>query len=237
MPPFFVTPIMSRLMNQPGFLIIDDHPMVLDALQATLLKAFPQSVVDAASTVRDAKALLAAPSRHDVVLVDLRMPDAEGRDALTSIKGALRKQRVIVVSATSDAGVVSHARHLGASAFIHKSASRDAIVEAVHKVLAGGESFPALPAEAPMAGPAQTREIAAPDLAARVRELTPAQLGVLKLVCGGMLNKQIAHELSIGESTVKSHITSILKKLGVHSRTQAVLVMQRIRAYTAQHDA
>jgi len=223
-------------MSNPGFLIIDDHPLVLDALQATLLKAFPASRVDVASTLGEARSLLVNAKRYDVVIVDLRMPDADGQDGLTAIRASLQRQRIIVVSALGDPSAVAHARSLGASAFIHKSALRDEIVASIRTVLAGGESFPATPANAPTSRPPGARP-ADGDLALRVRELTPAQYGVLKLICDGKLNKQIAHELSIGESTVKSHITSILKKLGVHSRTQAVLVMQRIQLSRSPHDA
>jgi len=220
-------------MTNPGFLIIDDHPLVLDALQATVLKAFPESEVDVANTLQQAQALLSGRGHYDMVLVDLRMPDAEGRDGFSSIRASLKQQRVIVISATGDQGAIAHAKQLGASAFIHKSASREAIVAALRSVLAGGESFPAMPEDVASGHPTSKTDA---DLAARVRELTPAQLGVLRLICDGKLNKQIAHELSIGESTVKSHITSILKKLRVHSRTQAVLVMQRIKQQNVHHE-
>ena len=101
-------------------------------------------------------------------------------------------------------------------------------------MLDGGQSFPASNGEQPSSTARSNNQAI---LHSRIRELTPAQFGVLKLICEGKLNKQIAHELSIGESTVKSHITSILKKLCVHSRTQAVLVMQQIRLHEVRLDA
>lgn len=221
-------------MAELAFLIVDDHPLVLDALQATLQREFPRADIAMASTIAAALSAIESTGRFDLVLADLRMPDAEGYSGLMRIRKSMQKQRLIVISAIQDPGVIEHARSLGASGFVHKSARREEIVAAVRSVLAGGTSFPVSALEqAPEAGEGFNEAL----LLNRVRELTPAQFGVLKLICEGRLNKQIAHELSIGESTVKSHITSILKKLGVHSRTQAVLVMQQIKLQEVRLDA
>jgi len=221
---------MARL----AFLIVDDHPLVLDALQATLQRAFPDANIAMANSIANALEAIRTAPRFDLVLADLRMPDAEGYRGLVRIRESAQGQGLIVISAIQDPSVVDHARALGASGFIHKSASREEIVAAVKAVLAGHESFPCPP-------PGETPDTVGSSkdtaLMARLRELTPAQFGVLKLICEGKLNKQIAHELSIGESTVKSHITSILKKLGVHSRTQAVLIVQQIRLHEIGFDA
>ena len=221
-------------MTVPAFLIVDDHPLVLDALQATLQREFPEADIAMANSIAAALALIEGAKRFDLVLADLRMPDADGYNGLMRIRKSMQRQRLIVISAIQDPSVVEHARQLGASGFIHKSARRDEIISAVKTVLAGQDCFPALAQEA---APKSGGSGADSAVVARVRELTPAQFGVLKLICEGKLNKQIAHELSIGESTVKSHITSILKKLGVHSRTQAVLVMQQIRLHEVRLDA
>ena len=221
-------------MTVPAFLIVDDHPLVLDALQATLQREFPEADIAMANSIAAALALIESNKRFDLVLADLRMPDADGYNGLMRIRKSMQRQRLIVISAIQDPSVVEHARQLGASGFIHKSARRDEIISAVKTVLAGQDCFPALTQEA---APKSGGSGADSAVVARVRELTPAQFGVLKLICEGKLNKQIAHELSIGESTVKSHITSILKKLGVHSRTQAVLVMQQIRLHEVRLDA
>jgi len=221
-------------MAKLAFLIVDDHPLVLDALQATLQREFPEADIALAGSIAAALEIIGGAGRFDLVLADLRLPDAEGYSGLMRIRKSMQRQRLIVISAIQDLSVIEHARQLGASGFIHKSARRDEIIAAVRTVLDGGSSFPTLPTDqlAPQAA-GEGESV----LLARVRELTPAQFGVLKLICEGRLNKQIAHELSIGESTVKSHITSILKKLGVHSRTQAVLVMQQIKLHEVRLDA
>jgi DNA-binding NarL/FixJ family response regulator len=221
-------------MPELAFLIVDDHPLVLDALQATVQREFPNAEIATANSIAAALSAIEGARHFDLIVADLRMPDADGYGGLMRIRSAAPKQRLAVVSAIQDPSVIEHARQLGACGFIQKSARREEIVAAVKAMLDGRESFPAL---VPRAPPAERGPSGDTALMTRVRELTPAQFGVLKLICQGKLNKQIAHELSIGESTVKSHVTSILKKLNVHSRTQAVLVMQQIRLHDVRLDA
>jgi DNA-binding NarL/FixJ family response regulator len=221
-------------MTKSTFLIVDDHPLVLDALQATLQRAFPEAEITMANSIATALEAIRAAPHFDLVLADLRMPDADGYRGLMRIRKSTQAKGLIVISAIQDPGVIDHARSLGASGFIHKSALCEEIVATVRTVLAGQDCFPVIAADAL---PSTAQPSGENALMARLRELTPAQFGVLKLICEGKLNKQIAHELSIGESTVKSHITSILKKLGVHSRTQAVLIMQQIRLHEVRLDA
>ena len=221
-------------MSEKAFLIVDDHPLVLDALQATLQREFPEARITLADTIATAISVIGGGERFDLILADLRMPDADGFSGLMRIRNLAPKQPLAVISATQEQSVIEHARQIGARGFIQKSASREEIIAAIKTVLEGCESFPAAGGEQSLATVNSGNQAV---LLARIRELTPAQFGVLKLICEGKLNKQIAHELSIGESTVKSHITSVLKKLHVHSRTQAVLVMQQIRLHEVRLDA
>jgi DNA-binding NarL/FixJ family response regulator len=208
-------------MAGPRFLLIDDHPLFLEALQGALAAGFAGCETETAESVAGALALVAA-NRFDLVLLDLRMPDAAGFDGLMRVKAAFPRTPVAIVSALADPDLVRKIEAFGASGYINKGEKRAAIVAAVVSMLAGKPSFPALP---PSAG---RKDDAV--LLARLRELTPQQMKVLSLICEGKLNKQIAFELDVAETTVKAHITSIFKKLGIHSRTQAVLVMQRCKA-------
>jgi DNA-binding NarL/FixJ family response regulator len=119
--------------------------------------------------------------------------------------------------------VAGKVKALGADGFISKNLPRKDIMKAVDALLQGQKLFP-LRADA--AGAASTD---AEQLLEKLRQLTPQQLKVLYRVCEAKLNKQIAYELGVTETTIKAHVTLIFKKLGVHSRTQAVLMMQRMR--------
>jgi len=221
-------------MSEKSFLIVDDHPLVLDALQATLQREFPEARITLADTIATAISEIGSGKPFDLILADLRMPDADGFNGLMSLRNLAPKQRLAVISATQEMSAIDRTRQIGACGFIQKSASREEIIAAIRSILEGCESFPTVAGEQSLAAASAGNQAI---LLSRIRELTPAQFGVLKLICEGKLNKQIAHELSIGESTVKSHITSILKKLRVHSRTQAVLVMQQIRLHEVRLDA
>jgi DNA-binding NarL/FixJ family response regulator len=126
---------------------------------------------------------------------------------------------ILVVSATEDSRLVAQAMEFGAAGFLPKSAPFGAIGEAVQAVLAGELWFPEV----------QSDELVSLDqqLAARVAELTPQQRRVFVMVAHGKSNKEIAFDLSIQEGTVKAHVSQILLKLGVHSRTEAALVAGR----------
>ena len=166
-------------------------------------------------------------------MMDLRMPGKSGFEGLWQVKGAFPNLPVIMISRANDAEIIEHARTGGASGFIHKSAKRDEIVEAIDTALGGGTWFPDhLTQQSEAAGDISEPE--GSELQARVRSLTPQQFKVLELICAGKLNKQIAYELGVGLTTVKSHTTGILKKLNVHSRTQAVLLVQKIKLYEAR---
>jgi DNA-binding NarL/FixJ family response regulator len=111
--------------------------------------------------------------------------------------------------------------------FINKSAKRENIIAAVRQLIEGKDYFNVEGDRAvSLAQAARDREL---EILARLRELTPQQYKVLSLICEGKLNKQIAYELDIVETTVKAHITSIFKKLAIHNRTQAVLIMQKLK--------
>jgi DNA-binding NarL/FixJ family response regulator len=192
------------------FLIADDHPMVRDALRTALIHAFPGAVTALAGTLTEVQAALERQPEPDAVLLDLDMPGMNGLTGLALLRSDHPTVPIVVVSAARDAAVVRRTHDLGASAYIDKSASLDEISTTVRAVLAG-EIF-------------NPPEASTPDsFAQRAVQLTPQQWRVLALMVQGDQNKQIAHKLGVGEATVKAHVTVILRKLGVRSRTQAVI--------------
>jgi DNA-binding NarL/FixJ family response regulator len=192
------------------FLIADDHPMVRDALASALGQAFTGARFSVAGTLDQAKAELDREPETDAVLLDLDMPGMDGLTGLARLRAEHPTVPIIIVSAARETGVVQRAYEFGASAYIEKSASLEEIAGIVRAVL-DGEIF------------APPESNATDTFAQRAAQLTPQQWRVLALMVQGDQNKQIAHKLGVGEATVKAHVTVILRKLGVRSRTQAVI--------------
>ena len=209
-------------------LIADDHPLMRAALGQAVTRRFPGCDIAEAGTLDAAvSAVRAAPAAQpfDLVLLDLRMPGANGFGGLFLLRAEFPQTPVVVVSASEDEATVRRASDYGAAGFIPKSASAERIGDAIDRVLAGDLSFPPVVAAAPAMGD----DAAA---GARLMSLTPQQLRVLVMITEGLLNKQIAHALGVSEATVKAHVTVILRKLGVISRTQAVIAARALLAGT-----
>jgi len=205
----------------PTFVVADDHPMVRDALGTALRQSFADARVIAVASMAEAVEVVERDSEIDAVLLDLDMPGMDGLTGLARLRAAYPSLPVVIVSATRDGRVMRRTMDLGASAFMPKSASLEEIGNVVKAVLRG-EIF--MPPEAEAADPDEE----AADFARRAAQLTPQQWRVLALMAQGRLNKQIAFELSVGEPTVKAHVTTILRKLGVRSRTQAVILSRHL---------
>lgn len=210
------------------FLIVDDHPLFLEALEMALHVAFPGAEVETAGSIGAARQSLAQGVRPDLILLDLKMPDTAGFEGVVGLRAAYPRVPLAVISSMSGEEIMRQLRDLGASGFINKSEKRENIVAAVRRLVEGEGYFSEITGLAEPAGAASPREREA-EILARLRELTPQQYKVLTLICEGKLNKQIAYELDIVETTVKAHITSIFKKLSIHNRTQAVLIMQKLK--------
>jgi DNA-binding NarL/FixJ family response regulator len=206
-----------------SLLLVDDHPLFVEALQRAIAGAFPDTSTHSASSIEAAKAHLSSTAPCDIVLLDLALPGVRGFDALLELRTLYPRLPVVVVSALEDPRVVQDAMRYGAAGFISKSATRTEIADAIKSVLEGSITLPRgyRPPEAPVS------EMKG-DVVRRLRTLTPKQLSVLKMLRQGLLNKQIAHELQIEETTVKAHVSEILRKLNVASRTQAVIEAQKI---------
>lgn len=204
------------------FVIADDHPLFRGALKQALSGIADVATILEAGDFEATKALIAANEDVDLVLLDLSMPGASGLSGLISLRGIHSAAPMVVVSAHDDAETIRRALELGASGFISKSASMEEIRAAVTTVLSGGITAP-IGIEL---GVERDPEIS--DLIKRLQSLTPQQARVLGMLAEGLLNKQIAYELGVSEATVKAHVSAILQKLNVESRTQAVITASKI---------
>jgi DNA-binding NarL/FixJ family response regulator len=204
------------------FVIADDHPLFRGALREALAGIGNVVSIHEAGDFETAKALLLGNEDIDLVMLDLSMPGASGLSGLISLRGIHPSVPMVVVSAHDDPVTIRRALDLGASGFISKSASMEAIRGAVQTVLAGDIAAPV----GVDLGVERDPEIS--DLIRRLQTLTPQQTRVLGMLAEGLLNKQIAYELSVSEATIKAHVSAILQKLDVDSRTQAVIAASRI---------
>ncbi|MET0576362.1 MAG: response regulator transcription factor [Mesorhizobium sp.] len=204
------------------FVIADDHPLFRGALKQALAGFTENTGILEAGDFDSAKALIAANDDVDLVLLDLSMPGASGLSGLVSLRGVHPAVPMVVVSAHDDPETIRRALELGASGFISKSASMEEIRSGVEAVLAGGVAAPV----GIDLGVERDPEIS--DLIKRLQSLTPQQTRVLSMLGEGLLNKQIAYELDVSEATIKAHVSAVLQKLGVDSRTQAVILLSKI---------
>ncbi|MGD9915391.1 MAG: response regulator [Rhizobiaceae bacterium] len=217
---------------QSGYrlVIADDHPLFRGALKQALADFAEQTSIIEAGDFGATKDVVAHRDDLDLVLLDLSMPGASGLSGLISLRG-ISDVPMMVVSAHDDAETVRRALDLGASGFISKSASIEEIRSAVELVLSGGIYAPT----GIELGVERDPEIS--DLIHRLRTLTPQQTRVLGMLAEGLLNKQIAYELGVSEATIKAHVSAVLQKLGVDSRTQAVILLSKIGADPVQTSA
>jgi DNA-binding NarL/FixJ family response regulator len=212
----------SAGIGMSDILIADDHPLFREALKGAVANALPTAGIHEAQDVGSMLALADAYPQAELLLLDLNMPGANGFSALVHLRASHPSLPVVVVSAREDPDTVRRALGHGAAGFIPKSADVATLIGALRAVL-DGESW--APLESARGGGLEPEEA---QLARRLAELTPQQFRVLGMVCTGLLNKQIAWELHVSEATVKAHMTAILRKLGVHTRTQAVMLAGRL---------
>ncbi len=197
--------------------VADDHPLFREALVSAVRKARPDAqVVECASLAEANTALGQGPV--DLMLLDLKLSDVEGMTGLNLIRANYPAVPVAVVSASEEPQTIRSALAMGASGFIPKSSALETMVEAISAIL-DGDSW------APDVGEASDEEA---DLQNRIASLTPSQLRILEGLKAGRLNKQIAFDLGVTEATIKAHLTSVFRKLGVQNRTQAVILAQQI---------
>ena len=202
-------------------LIADDHPLFRDALRNALTALWPGAEITEAGSLEALAGRIDESREVDLVLLDLAMPGVRGFSGLLFLRAQFPEVPVVVVSAHDEPAVIRRALEFGAVGFIPKSSGMATIRQAIEAVIAGQTWTPPEydEAQAPAAGG---------SLSARLATLTPQQGRVLMMLSDGLLNKQIAHQLSVSEATVKAHVSAILQKLDVDSRTQAVIAASRI---------
>jgi len=214
-------------------LLIDDHPLILTALQTVIQGLGSHVSVTGVSGARAAREVLAADPGIDLVMLDLRLGDADGFELLAELRAGYPATPVVVVSASDRSEDVVRAIDLGAMGFVPKRASNDVLFEALRVVMSGGIYVPqlALGGADPQLDPAPgVPAIAAapPASALAAYKLTPRQTDVLGLLLRGQSNKLIARELNLSVETVKDHVAAVLRALNVNSRTQAVIAVSRM---------
>ncbi len=205
---------------QPVVLIADDHPLFRAALRLAVERVLPGAQVIEADSFERLQAVVMAAPDADLVLLDLRMPGVRGFSSLVWLRAEHPSVPVVMVSADEDASTIHRALDFGAAGFIPKSAGLEVLTAALTAVLDGQLWIPPAATAAPDDANAQ--------LARRVASLSPQQLRVLLQLAEGRLNKQIAYDFAVTEATIKAHVTAILRKLGLHGRTQAAVLAQRL---------
>lgn len=204
--------------------IADDHPLVRGALREAVAGAVPGADIAECGDLEQLGASLGKSGGADLVLLDLSMPGVRGFSGLMYLRAQHPDTPVVVVSGNEDRSVMRRCIDFGASGYIPKTTDIEEMRGAIRAIL-DGKTW--TPPDVDLAAPAD-KETA--DLVRRLASLTPQQVRVLMMLSEGLLNKQIAYELSVSEATVKAHVSAILQKLGVDSRTQAVIVASKIDA-------
>ena len=225
-------------------LLIDDHPLILQALQSVIQGLGSDTTVVGAGSARVARETLKADPDFDLVLLDLQLGDADGFDVLVEFRSKYPALPVVVVSASDRTSDVIRAIDLGAMGFVPKRASNDTLFEALHMVMSGGIYVPPMTMGSEPPAPKPEGDTV-PSVLRVLREqsqdsgfqqqsplatlgLTPRQTEVLALLLKGHPNKLIARELNVSVETVKDHVAAVLRTLNVSSRTQAVLAVSQM---------
>ncbi|MBI2839006.1 MAG: response regulator transcription factor [Acidobacteria bacterium] len=194
-------------------LIVDDHPVVLEGLAAVISSDLDMRVVGQARTGREAIEHFRL-HRPTVTLVDLRLPDMSGMDVISTLRREYGETGFVVLTVLGGDEDIFRAMQEGARGYLHKDATKEEILQAIRMVAHGDRYI-----QVGMAS----------RLADRLASGNPSlrEIEVLQLMATGKSNKEIAFELSVGEGTVKTHVGNMVRKLGVSSRTQAILTAAR----------
>lgn len=202
-------------------LVADDHPLFRDALRLMLSSGPEAHNIAETDSLPATLTWLKDHDEPDLLVLDLAMPGSAGLLGLQQIRRDWPALPVIVVSGSDQALIIAGSKELGASGFCSKSAAPDALRQALEQVLAGDLCFPELSNS--------VEHTALLHAMAQLQTLTPAQFEVAMRVSTGELNKTIAWDLGISEATVKAHLTTIFRKLGLHGRAQLVSLLSQLR--------
>lgn len=221
-------------------LLIDDHPLILAALQSVIQGLGDGVTVSAADSGASARKALRQDSSYDLVLLDLHLGDADGFDLLGELRSRYPALPVVVISASDRTSDVIRAIDMGAMGFVPKRATNETLVEALQQVISGGVYAPPMSMgtelDAQFSQSPQVRQVQQESRDSGFQTmpslhqlgLTPRQTDVMHLLLKGQPNKLIARELGLSVETVKDHVAAVLRALGVSSRTQAVIAVSQI---------
>ncbi|MEP6018498.1 MAG: response regulator transcription factor [Paracoccaceae bacterium] len=207
-------------------LIVDDHPLYSDALASTLAHGFEDCHIRKAFTLKETFEALDTGFDPDLIMFDLKLPDVCGISGFQELRKRMPNARVLVISSLASAELVQSLLDSGAMGFLPKDASAKTLKYAVTEITSGRRYVPQEYRQGDSGEHDRCVFESNPELA----NLTPQQTRILKLICVGKPNKQIAYELSLAEATVKAHITALLRRLGVRNRTQAVVLVESVLA-------
>lgn len=206
------------------FLIADDHPLFREALKGALQNTFAKVNYLESDSFATTLSTLRRQRNVSLLLLDLNMPGCDNFYGLLRIRQNFPDLPIAVVSATDDVDTIAEAMEFGANAFIPKTTPTADMVSAVKVALVGGVWVPEFMQD-------KIKKVSSEKvlIAQKVRELTPKQFKVLRLVKAGLKNKDIAHELNVTEATIKAHVSALFKRLDVKSRTQILVVIEKLR--------
>jgi DNA-binding NarL/FixJ family response regulator len=197
-------------------LLIEDHPLFRHGLAGVLDGLDPTYELVERATCRDALRYVRQHAELDLILLDIQLGDENGLDHISALRNAKPSTPIVVITASEDSGLVERALSAGAQGYIVKSTTAESLVLGLKRVLEGEILVPEL-----MAAPRRMRLVNPTEVSQPMDHLTPRQFEVLGLIAKGLSNKRIATELHIAETTVRVHVTEILKTLGASNRTEA----------------
>ncbi|MGB1261445.1 MAG: response regulator transcription factor [Cognaticolwellia sp.] len=210
--------------SRTKIIIADDHPLFRQALSLTLQSNFVQSILLEVDTIADLEQALQSTTDVELILLDLDIPGAQGFNTLITIRRLYPEIAVVVISGFEEPETIQKAMNLGAAGFIPKSTPVPKMMIAIEEVFKGKLWTPEGDFD-PSANQLEQDD--------KIATLTPQQHKILLMFADGLLNKQIAYELNLSESTIKSHASTIFLKLGVKNRTQAVILLNDRRQANA----
>ncbi len=207
-----------------SILIIDDHPLYGDALRDSVSRMFGLKKIKSATTLVEGMKMISRRFMPDLIILDLKLPDATGTAGYLKLKGRVPDVPVLVISAYADNDAIAGLLNVGAAGFIPKDSSRETFRHALKEIWRGNRYVPPM-----FTMPTQNRQEkeTAEQIALRIASLTPKQARILHYITQGKLNKEIAYEMDLAEATVKAHITAMLRKLKAKSRTHAAMLNQQ----------
>ncbi|NRA87496.1 MAG: response regulator transcription factor [Rhizobiales bacterium] len=211
--------------------IADDHPLFRAALKQAIRKISANTKIMEVSSLSETSSILLNEKNIDLLLLDIHMSDSDGFAGLIMYKQAYPLIPIVIVSASEDSKIVKNAIDFGASGFIPKSADLSLIREAINIIFNGQSWWPNTDSHTLHKSVSQQNS---EEISSLFLTLTPTQSKVFMAISEGLLNKQIAFKMDISESTIKTHITAIFKKLGINSRTQAVIFAKDLEKNTKQ---